>query len=41
VLHPERDGTTTVISTEPVEFPVGTRIEVRLGSPSASSFSIN
>jgi hypothetical protein len=29
----ERDGTTTVINTEPVEFPVGTRIEIRLGSP--------
>jgi hypothetical protein len=30
-LRPERDGTTTVIGTKPVEFPVGTRIEIRLG----------
>jgi hypothetical protein len=30
-LRPDRDGTTTVTSTEPVEFPVGTRIEIRLG----------
>jgi hypothetical protein len=30
-LRPERDGTTTVVGTKPVEFPVGTRIEIRLG----------
>jgi hypothetical protein len=30
-LRPEHDGTTTVISAERVEFPVGTRVEVRLG----------
>jgi hypothetical protein len=30
-LRPERDGTTTVIGTKPVEFSVGTRIEIRLG----------
>jgi hypothetical protein len=31
VLRPERDGTTTVISVEVVEFPVGTRVEVSFG----------
>jgi hypothetical protein len=30
-LRPNRDGTTTVIGTESVEFPVGTRIEINLG----------
>ena len=30
-LCPERDGTTTVVSVEAVEFPVGTRIEVCFG----------
>jgi hypothetical protein len=30
-LRPERDGTTTVISTETVDFPIGTRVEIRLG----------
>jgi signal transduction histidine kinase len=30
-LRPERDGTTTVLSTETVDHPVGTRIEIRLG----------
>jgi hypothetical protein len=30
-LRPERDGTTTVVSTKPVEFPTGTRIEIRFG----------
>jgi hypothetical protein len=30
-LRPERDGTTTVVGTDPVEHPVGTRIEIRLG----------
>jgi hypothetical protein len=30
-LRPDRDGATTVIGTEPVEFPVGTRIEIDLG----------
>lgn len=31
VLRPERDGTTTVVSAEPVDFPVGTRIEIGFG----------
>jgi hypothetical protein len=31
VLRPERDGSTTVISAEPVEFSIGTRIEIRFG----------
>jgi hypothetical protein len=31
-LRPERDGTTTVIDTTPVEFPIGTRVEVKFGS---------
>jgi hypothetical protein len=31
-LRPERDGTTTVIGVAPVEFPVGTRIEIRFGA---------
>src|SRR5262249_54367247 len=31
-LRPERDGTTTVVAVEEVAFPIGTRIEVRLGS---------
>jgi hypothetical protein len=31
VLRPERDGTTTIISAEAVDFPVGTRIEVHFG----------
>jgi hypothetical protein len=31
-LRPERDGTTTVTRVEVVEFPIGTRIEIRLGS---------
>jgi hypothetical protein len=30
-LRPERDGTTTVVSAEPVDFPVGTRIEIGFG----------
>src|SRR5258708_4452988 len=30
-LRPERDGTTTVTGVEAVEFPVGTRVEVRFG----------
>src|SRR5260221_4651674 len=30
-LRPERAGTTTVVSVEETEFPVGTRIEVRFG----------
>jgi hypothetical protein len=30
-LRPERNGTTTALSTETVDFPVGTRIEIRLG----------
>lgn len=30
-LRPERDGTTTVVSAEPVEFPVGTRVEIGFG----------
>jgi hypothetical protein len=31
VLCPERDGTTTIISVDAVEFPVGTRIEAHFG----------
>jgi hypothetical protein len=31
-LRPERDGTTTVVSTKPVDFPVGTRVEIGLGT---------
>jgi len=31
VLRPERDGTTTIASMEPVEHPVGTRIEINFG----------
>src|SRR5262249_20088962 len=30
-LRPERDGTTTVLSSKAVDFPVGTRVEIRLG----------
>jgi hypothetical protein len=30
-LRPERDGTTTVTNVEAVEFPVGTRVEIRFG----------
>ena len=30
-LRPERDGTTTVVSTTKVEFPIGTRIEIGFG----------
>src|SRR5258708_5486754 len=30
-LRPERAGTTTVVSVEETEFPVGTRLEVRFG----------
>jgi hypothetical protein len=30
-LRPERDGSTTVTGVEPVEFPVGTRIEISFG----------
>jgi hypothetical protein len=30
-LRPERDGTTSVIGMDPVEFPVGTRVEISLG----------
>jgi hypothetical protein len=30
-LRPERDGTTTVVSVEPVEFSIGTRIEIGFG----------
>jgi hypothetical protein len=30
-LRPERDGSTTVVSAEPVDFPVGTRIEIGFG----------
>jgi hypothetical protein len=32
-LRPERDGTTTVTGVKAVKFPVGTRIEVRFGTP--------
>jgi hypothetical protein len=31
VLRPERDGSTTVVSTKPVKHPVGTKIEIALG----------
>jgi hypothetical protein len=27
-LHPERDGTTTVVTATSVDFPVGTRVEI-------------
>jgi Topoisomerase 6 subunit A/Spo11, Toprim domain len=30
-LRPERDGTTTVVNTTKVEFPIGTRIEISFG----------
>jgi hypothetical protein len=30
-LRPERDGTTTVVSAEAIDFPVGTRIEIGFG----------
>jgi hypothetical protein len=30
-LRPERDGSTTVVSMKPVDFPVGTRIEISFG----------
>ena len=30
-LHPERDGSTTVVRTTPVKFPVGTKIEISFG----------
>jgi hypothetical protein len=30
-LRPERDGTTTVVKVEPVDFPIGTRIEIGFG----------
>jgi hypothetical protein len=30
-LQPERDGTTTVVKVEPIEFPNGTRIEIGFG----------
>jgi hypothetical protein len=30
-LRPERDGTTTIVNTETVDFPKGTRIEIKLG----------
>ena len=31
-LRPERDGKTTVVSTKPVDFPRGTRVEIHLGT---------
>jgi hypothetical protein len=31
VLRPERDGTTTILSVEPADHPVGTRIEINFG----------
>jgi hypothetical protein len=31
VLRPEHDGSTSVISVEPAEYPVGTRIEIGFG----------
>jgi hypothetical protein len=30
-LRPERDGITTVVSADPVKFPVGTRVEISFG----------
>jgi hypothetical protein len=30
-LHPERDGATTVVAVTPVDFPVGTRVEIGFG----------
>jgi hypothetical protein len=30
-LRPERDGITTVIGDDPIEFPVGTRVEISFG----------
>jgi hypothetical protein len=30
-LRPERDGSTTVVTVTPVDFPVGTRVEIGLG----------
>jgi hypothetical protein len=30
-LHPERDGSTTVVTLTPVDFPVGTRVEIGFG----------
>jgi hypothetical protein len=32
VLRPERDGSSTVVSSKPVKFPIGTRIEIGFGS---------
>jgi Histidine kinase-, DNA gyrase B-, and HSP90-like ATPase len=31
-LRPERDGTTAIVSNESVDFPVGTRVEIGLGT---------
>src|SRR5262249_51256674 len=30
-LRPERDGSTTIVTVTPVDFPVGTRIEIDFG----------
>src|SRR6266849_2729696 len=30
-LRPERDGSTTVVSVTPVDFPIGTRVEIGFG----------
>src|SRR5262249_55604742 len=30
-LRPERDGSTTIVSIEPIDFPIGTRVEISLG----------
>jgi hypothetical protein len=30
-LHPERNGSTTVVTVTPVDFPVGTRVEIGFG----------
>jgi hypothetical protein len=32
VLRPERGGTTTVVNTDPIEIPMGARIEISFGS---------
>src|SRR5262249_51804521 len=30
-LRPERDGSTTIVTVTPVDFPVGTRVEINFG----------
>jgi hypothetical protein len=31
-LRPEMDGTTTIVSSTPADFPIGTRVEINLGT---------